>query len=72
MTKALEEAFREASTLPDEEQDELAAAIHSEIASDADWQRSLAGSLDVLERLADEALDEHRRGRTRPIRSTDD
>jgi len=67
MTKALEQAFREASKLPEAEQDALAEAIRSEITSDEDWEKSFAGSADLLEQLADEAVSEHRSGRTQPV-----
>ena len=67
MTKALEQAFREASKLPEAEQDALAEAIRSEITSDEDWEMSFAGSADLLEQLADEAVSEHRSGRTQPV-----
>lgn len=67
MTKALEQAFREASKLPDVEQDALAEAIRTEIEAEEDWERSFAESRDVLEQLADEAISEHRAGRTKPL-----
>lgn len=67
MTKALEEAFKEASKLPEAEQDALAEAIRAEIRAEKDWDASFAGSLDVLERLADEAIADHRAGRTKPV-----
>ena len=67
MTRALEEAFREASNLPEADQDALADAIRSEIRAEEEWNKSFAGSLDVLERLADEALADHRAGRTKPF-----
>ncbi len=67
MTKALEQAFREASKLPEAEQDALAEAIRAEIAAEEDWERSFMESRDVLEQLADEAISEHRAGRTQPL-----
>jgi len=67
MTKALEEVFKEASNLPEAEQDALAEAIRAEIRAEKDWDKSFASSLDVLERLADEAIADHRAGRTEPI-----
>jgi tRNA(Ser,Leu) C12 N-acetylase TAN1 len=67
MTKALEEVFREASKLPEAEQDALAEAIKAEIEAEKDWDKSFASSLDVLGRLADEAIADHRAGRTKPI-----
>jgi hypothetical protein len=67
MTKALEEVFRQVSKLPEAEQDALAEAIKAEIGAEKDWEKSFAGSLDVLERLADEAIADHRAGRTKPV-----
>jgi len=67
MTKALEEVFKEASKLPEAEQDALAEAIRAEIEAEKGWDKSLASSLDVLERLADEAIADHRAGRTKPL-----
>jgi hypothetical protein len=67
MTKALQDAFKEAQKLPEAEQDQLAAAIREEIRAERRWQSAFAGSQDALARLADEALDEHRAGRTLPL-----
>ena len=67
MTKALEEVLRQVSRLPEAEQDALAEAIRAEIGAEKDWDKSFAGSLDVLDRLADEAIADHRAGRTKPI-----
>jgi hypothetical protein len=67
MTKALEEVLRQVSRLPEAEQDALAEAIKAEIGAEKDWDKSFAGSLDVLDRLADEAIADHRAGRTKPI-----
>ena len=38
-----------------------------EVLTEKDWDQSFAGSLDVLERLADEAIADHRVGRTKPV-----
>ena len=67
MTKALEEVFKAASELPEAEQNALAEAIRAEIEAGKDWGKSFAGSLDVLERLADEAITDHRAGQTKPV-----
>jgi len=64
MTKALEDAFKEAQKLPEREQDQLAAAIRAEIDAERAWEAKLAASGDALAALADEALVEHRSGRT--------
>lgn len=65
MTKALEDAFREAEKLPEAEQEQLAAAIRAELEAEAVWEGRLATSTDALDTLAHEALGEHRSGRTR-------
>ncbi len=69
MIEALERAFREAPKLPETEQDELAEAIRNKVLGEYDWGRSFSASADVLEKLADEAIAEHRAGRTEPVKS---
>ncbi len=69
MTKALERAFREAAKLPETEQDALAEAIRNEVLGDDQWERSFSTSSEALEELADEAIAEHRTGRTQPLKS---
>ena len=67
MTKALRKAFEAASRVPEREQEELAAAILEELASDEGWEAAFAESQCVLKGLADEALKEHRAGRTEAL-----
>lgn len=67
MTKLLEHAFAEASRLPEAEQDALARRVLDDLRSEQEWSRRFAESEDVLERLADEALEEKRTGRTSPL-----
>ena len=67
MTNKLQKAFDAASKLPPADQDALAAAILEEVKVDGLWEPSFAKKPGVLERLADEALDEHRAGSTRPL-----
>ena len=64
MTKLLEEAFAEASKLPEQEQDALAAVILEELASERRWDQAFADSADLLAQLANQALAEHRAGKT--------
>ena len=64
MTKALKKAFEAAAKLPHREQEELAAAILEELAADERWEAAFAESQAVLKRLADEAVREHRAGRS--------
>ena len=67
MTELLQKAFAEAAKLSREEQDALAAMLLEELASEQRWSKALASSQDKLSELADEALAEHRRGKTRPL-----
>lgn len=65
MTKALEDAFRAASQLPEAKQDELAAAIQAELEAEEAWDESLKRSQPALADLAEEALSEYRAGKTK-------
>ena len=67
MTKLLEQAFTEASKLPQQEQDLLARQVLAEIASERRWSEAFANSQDQLGKLADEALDEFEAGKTKPL-----
>ena len=53
--------------LPEREQDQLAAAIRAEIEVERAWAAQLAAWVSALGALADEALAEHRSGRTLPL-----
>ncbi len=67
MTKLLKEVLAKLSKLSPERQDELAAWLLAEMEDEARWAKSFAESQDALEKLADEALEEYRRGDTRPL-----
>ena len=67
MTELLEKAFEEASKLPASEQNALARWLIDELISERKWEKALAESEDVLEKLADEALAEHAQGKTKPL-----
>ena len=67
MTKLLEKAFEEVAKLPEEEQNTFASCILEEIASEQRWEKAFAASEDKLAKLADEALAEHREGKTRVL-----
>lgn len=69
MTQQLATAFAEASKLTDEEQDALADIILQQINSERRWDDlfSRPESEELLARLADKALAEHRAGRTRKL-----
>ena len=68
MTHLLEKAFAEASRLPEREQDAIAEIVMAELASEGRWKELFEGSQDVLAELAEEALAEHRAGKTRPLK----
>jgi hypothetical protein len=53
--------------LPEHEQDALARWILAELADQQGWDERLSASGDTLERLADEALAEHRAGQTQVL-----
>lgn len=67
MTQLLEKAFQEASKLSELEQNALARWLIDEILSEKKWVNTFAESEEVLEKLADEALSEHKQGRTKPL-----
>ena len=67
MTKLLEKAFTEASKLPDIEQNALAKWLLQELETERKWEESFAASEDILEQLADEALEACRQGKTTPL-----
>ncbi len=67
MTKLLKKAFDEASRLPETEQNAFAKWLLDELHSEREWAKTLAESEDVLEKLADEALEEKRKGKTKPL-----
>ena len=66
MTK-LEIAFAEASKLPKNEQEALADWILEELASEKQWTEAFVRSADMLAQLAEEAVNEHRSGKSQPL-----
>jgi hypothetical protein len=67
VTELLERAFAEASKLPAAEQEVLASRLLEELAAEDEFDRKIAASSDVLGRLANEALEEHRAGLTEEL-----
>jgi hypothetical protein len=67
MTKLLEKALSEVQKLPEFEQDRVAEWLLAEIEDERRWDEAFANSTDVLEKLALEALEELRTGRTKPL-----
>lgn len=67
MTELLKKAFEAVSKLPPESQDAIAARILSELEDESRWDKAFAASQDKLSRMADEAIDEYKAGKTVPL-----
>ena len=67
MTRLLERAFKEASKLPEIDQNALAKWVMEELEAEGKWAKAFAGSEDIFDKLADEALAEHKQGKTKPL-----
>lgn len=67
MTELLKRAFDAASKLTPREQDAIATLLLDELESDDHWTDAFEASADRLTKLADEALREHREGRSEPL-----
>jgi len=64
MTKLLNEAFKKASGLSEDLQDQLAQRLLEEMQWEAAWNNTLDRSQDELDTLADKALKEFQDGST--------
>jgi hypothetical protein len=67
MTGLLERALRRVESLSPEEQDAIASQIMETLDDEEAWARSFRERPALLRSLAREALEEHRRGETRPL-----
>jgi hypothetical protein len=67
MTRLLERAIAEANTLPDSEQDAIAALIMEQIADDRAWEDAFARSQEPLARLAAKVREDVAEGRVRRL-----
>jgi hypothetical protein len=67
MTVRLEEALKRVASLSEEEQDAIASQILETLDDEEAWARSFREHPERLQSLAREALEEHRRGDTRPL-----
>jgi|AGSF01.1.fsa_nt_gi hypothetical protein len=65
MTDLLTEAFKKSQSLPDYLQDELAAQLIEDIENELQWQQQLSQPQNyLLDKLALQALNESRQGKT--------
>lgn len=67
MTILLKEAFAKASRLPQVEQNTIARWMLEELASEKRWENAFGESEVTLSKLAKEALEEHRSGKTHKL-----
>ena len=67
MTGLLEEALKRIEALAPEAQDAIASQIIDTLEDEAAWTRSFLENPEKLQRMADEALAEMRRGETLPL-----
>lgn len=67
MTSLLEKAVSKAAALPEDQQNALASILLDEIEDEARWDASFARSKDTLAVLAQEAMEEHRAGKTQDL-----
>lgn len=67
MTQLLNQAFQEASKLPDMQQNIIARWLLDELLAEKKWDSLFAESEDFLASLADEALRDHHAGKTKPL-----
>ena len=65
MTKLLEKAFKEASKLPKLGQNAFAKWVMDELETESKWQETFASSEDILDKLADQALEEYKAGKSK-------
>ena len=67
MTELLERAIARLQTLPENDQDAIAAMILEEIEDDRRWDESFSRSPDILAKLAASAMVEYRAGKTQEL-----
>ena len=71
MTHLLEEAFKAASDLPEQDQDALASRVLQEIAWEKKWDTALAEKRATVRNLVEEAREDIRAGRVRELNPDD-
>ncbi|MDX2075359.1 MAG: hypothetical protein SFZ02_02930 [bacterium] len=64
ITPLLQRVFDEAQKLSPTQQDDFAEFVLELLLEEAEWTALFAKSSDMLERLANEALDDHAKGET--------
>ena len=67
MGKLLDRAIAEAHKLPEDEQEALAWVMLEEIDSERCWDELFSQPSEVIECMAEQALEDYRAGRTEPL-----
>jgi len=67
MTTLLNEAFKKASRLPENIQDEIASQLIEDIENEIGWESAFEKTQDELNKLADKALEDFEAGRVRKM-----
>ncbi|MEQ8468750.1 hypothetical protein [Coleofasciculus sp. E1-EBD-02] len=67
MTKLLEQAIERVKTLPETDQDAIAALILEELEDETCWEQTFYQSQNALAQLAEAALAEDRAGKTQEL-----
>jgi hypothetical protein len=67
MGRLLERVIEETAKLPESEQEAFAAFMLEELESERRWDELFARSQGMLARMAEEARQEYRSGRTEPV-----
>ncbi|MFP4104342.1 hypothetical protein [Coleofasciculus sp.] len=67
MTKLLEQAIERVKTLPETDQDAIAALILEELEDETRWDQTFYQSQNALAQLAEAALVEDRAGKTQEL-----
>ena len=67
MTNLLECVVEKVKVLPDSEQDAIATLMIEELEDEMRWEKAFARSQDALAKLAQEAMAEHRAGKTKEL-----
>ena len=64
MSRLLEQALENVGTLPEDEQNAIAAQILASIADEHEWKAQFAAKKDIIHRMAREAIEEDTAGET--------
>ena len=67
MSTLLEKALEKVGSLPQDEQDAIAAQILAALEDESAWRRRFSERRDVIRRMAREAVEEDERGETLPL-----